>query len=238
MHTARLALAVLAGWIVVSMSAIAAEPAAESTPAPVLKAARIEKDFELDGDLTKAAWQKGTPVHVCLSLKEAQARPELSTTVRCLWSAEYLYLSYECPYKKLTVFEPVSPKERIGLWDKDVVEAFIGSDLKNIRRYTEFEVSPTNERLDLLIIDRPKVDFGWDSKFQSATKIDEKAKVWRSEWRIPLTALCEEKPKTGTRWRLNLYRNDRAGDVFLAWNPTLTETAHTPERFGVLEFSE
>ena len=238
MHTARLALAVLAGWIVVSMSAIAAEPAAESTPAPVLKAARIEKDFELDGDLTKAAWQKSTPVHVCLSLKEAQARPELSTTVRCLWSAEYLYLSYECPYKKLTVFEPVSPKERIGLWDKDVVEAFIGSDLKNIRRYTEFEVSPTNERLDLLIIDRPKVDFGWDSKFQSATKIDEKAKVWRSEWRIPLTALCEEKPKTGTRWRLNLYRNDRAGDVFLAWNPTLTETAHTPERFGVLEFSE
>ena len=29
MHTARLALAVLAGWIVVSMSAIAAEPAAK-----------------------------------------------------------------------------------------------------------------------------------------------------------------------------------------------------------------
>ncbi|MGA2498528.1 MAG: amidohydrolase family protein [Tepidisphaeraceae bacterium] len=210
---------------------------ARSMPAPVLKAGRIEKDFELDGDLTKPVWQKAAPVRMELSLKESAARPELSTAVRCLWSAEYLYLGYECPYTKLTVFEPVSPKERIGLWDKDVVEAFIGSDLKNIRHYTEFEVSPTNERLDLTL-DLPKRDFDWDSKFQSAVKIDEKAKIWRAEWRIPLAALCEAKPKAGTRWRLNLYRNDRAGDVFLAWNPTLTPTAHTPERFGDLLFAE
>ncbi|MFI5380336.1 MAG: amidohydrolase family protein [Tepidisphaerales bacterium] len=208
---------------------------ARSMPAPVMKAGRIEKDFELDGDHAKPAWQKATPVYLELSLQESAARPELSTTVRCLWSDAYLYLSYECPYTKLTVFEPVSQKKRIGLWDKDVVEAFIGSDAKNIGHYTEFEVAPTNERLDL-VLDLPKRDFDWDSKFQSAVKVDEKAKIWRAEWRIPLAALAPEKPKTGTRWRLNLYRHDRAGNVFMAWNPTLTPTAHTPERFGVLQF--
>jgi hypothetical protein len=56
--------------------------------------------------------------------------------------------------------------------------------------------------------------------------------------RIPLAALSDAKPAGGTRWRLNLYRRDRAHQAFLAWNPTLTGTSHTPERFGVLEFIE
>jgi hypothetical protein len=30
---------------------------------------------------------------------------------------------------------------------------------------------------------------------------------------------------------------DTAHDAFLAWNPTLSQTFHTPERFGVLEFT-
>ena len=41
--------------------------------------------------------------------------------------------------------------------------------------------------------------------------------------------------KPGARPRLNLFRSDRAGDVFLAWNPSLSSTTHVPERFGVLE---
>ncbi len=210
---------------------------ARSLPLPVIKATRIERDFDPDGDLSKPAWGKAAPVRMELSLRESNARPELSTEVKCLWSEDYLYLGFECPFARLTVFEPVSSKERIGLWDKDVVEAFIASDVNNVERYAEFEVSPTNERLDLMI-DPPKKDFGWDSKFQSAVKVDESAKVWRAEWRIPLSALAANKPRPGARWRMNLYRHDIAGRVFLAWNPTLTPTAHTPQRFGILEFGQ
>lgn len=228
---------VMAGLFTILMSATAAEGPADKLP--VMKAARIEDDFELDGDLTKAIWQKAEAVRMDRSIRDGSARTDLATTVRCLWSPQYLYFSYECPYVKLTVFKTPSPspRKREDLWARDVVEAFIGPDLAKINHYAEFEVSPSNERLDLLI-DLPEKDFRWDSKFQSAVKVDEQAKIWRAEFRIPLSALSQEKPKAGTQWRIDLFRNDRATNVFLAWSPTLTNTTHTPERFGILEFGE
>ncbi len=235
MDMAVLVVAMMAGLFTVLMSATAAEGPVDKLP--VMKAARIENDFELDGDLTKAIWQKAAAVCMDRSIRDGSARTDLSTTVRCLWSPQYLYFSYECPYVRLTVFKTPSPRKRDDLWAKDVVEAFIGPDLQKINHYAEFEVSPSNERLDLLI-DLPEKDFKWDSRFQSAVKVDEKAKIWRAEFRIPLSALSQEKPKAGTQWRINLFRNDRATKVFLAWSPTLTDTTHTPERFGMLEFSE
>jgi predicted TIM-barrel fold metal-dependent hydrolase len=210
---------------------------ARSLPAPVMKAARAGKDFEPDGDAEKAAWKKAAPVRVEYSLKEGGARPGLSTEVKCLWSDDSLYFLFTSPYTRLTTFDPPSPTERLGLWDRDVVEVFVAPDPQNVRRYGEYEVAPTNERLDVLISPTDK-DFAWDSRFRSAVKVDEGAKVWTAELRIPLASLGEVRPKAGQRWRLNLYRSDRAGNVFLAWNPTLTPTAHTPERFGVIEFAE
>ena len=56
--------------------------------------------------------------------------------------------------------------------------------------------------------------------------------------RIPLEKLSAARPAKGTRWRLNLYRHDIAHQAFLAWSPTATGTAHTPEKFGYLEFEE
>lgn len=208
---------------------------ARSMPAPVARAARVDKDFELDGDLNKTAWQTAATVRIEYTLREAHSRPELSTAVRCLWSDRFLYLAYECPYTRLTVFTPPNPPahERLGLWDRDVVEAFIGPDPESPGRYVELEVAPTNERLDVRVDPQSK-DFEWRSGFESAVQVDESAMVWRAEVRVPLVALG--RPRPGTRWRLNLYRADRANAVFLAWNPTLTGTAHTPERFGVLEF--
>ena len=181
------------------------------------------------------------------------AKPEVSTTVRVLWSDKFLYLGYECPYTKLTVFDPPQHgKERLGLWDRDVVEAFIGSDLDHIGRYTEFEIAPTNEKLDLILnlesggrasprasAEKPapsERDFDWQSGFESAIKTNEQAHVWTAEVRIPLAKLSTSKPEPGTRWRLNLYRCDRANNAFLAWNPTLQGSFHAPEKFGTLIF--
>jgi hypothetical protein len=163
------------------------------------------------------------------------ARPQISTTVRLLWSDEWLYLGYESPYTKLTVFEPPQEKERIGLWDRDVVEAFIGSDTNNIKRYTEFEVAPTNEKLDLTL-NLPERDFEWSSGFQSKTRT--LADRWICEMRIPIKALAQKKPAAGMMWRINLYRCDRANNAFLAWSPTLTGSFHAPEKFGWLKFVE
>ena len=211
---------------------------ARSLPPPVVKAARISTDFEFDGELNDAAWQKATPVSVEYGSLKYDARPELATRVRVLYSDKFLYFGWECPFTKLTVFDtPSADRERLGLWDRDVVEVFVGSDLKNINRYAEYEVAPTNERLDVLL-NLPDKSFAWDGRGQSAVKVDKKRKVWTVEWRMPLELLSADKPAAGTRWRLNLYRCDRANNAFLAWSPVLQGSFHTPEKFGVLEFAD
>ena len=211
---------------------------ARSLPPPVAKAARITDDFEFDGELNEPAWQKATPVSVEYGSLKYDARPELATQVRILYSEKFLYFGWECPFTKLTVFDTPSPeRERLGLWERDVVEVFVGSDAKNIKRYAEYEVAPTNERLDVLL-NLPDKSFDWDGRGQSAVKVDKKRKVWTVEWRMPLELLAGDKPTPGTRWRLNLYRCDRANNAFLAWNPVLKGSFHTPEKFGVLEFTE
>jgi predicted TIM-barrel fold metal-dependent hydrolase len=207
---------------------------ARSLPAPTLKADRLEADFAPDGDLSKPAWRAASPATLEYTLADAVAvRPDLATEVRCLWSPTSLYVSFSCPFTTLTVFDPPSASERLGLWDRDVVEVFVGTDPAEPGRYVEFEVAPTNERLDVAI-DPGNKDFAWDSRFESAVKVDEATKRWTAEVRIPASALSTQL-KAGTRLRLNLFRSDVAGGAFLAWNPTLQPTTHVPARFGTLE---
>ena len=216
---------------------------ARSLPPPVVKAQHIGRDFVPDGNLGKPVWEQPLPVHLESSTADAAVRAELSTTVRVLWSDRYLYVSYECPYTQLTVFEPPRfdrkrhslPEPASSLWDRDVVEVFINADPQDLRHYLEFQVAPTNERLDLSLR-LPDRDFAWNSGFETAVAIDESARVWTCEMRIPLASLSPARPKAGTQWRLNFFRCDRAGQALLAWNPSLSGSFHTPERFGILEF--
>lgn len=210
---------------------------ARSLPRPVIRAARVDSDPELTGDLNQPAWKRATPVRLEYQSRDYSARPDVSTAVRVLWSDRFLHIGFECPYTALTTFEPPQTKgERIGLWDRDVVEAFIGSDATQPNHYTEFEVAPTNEKLDL-ILRLPDRDFQWSSGFESAVKVDSTAKVWTSQWRIPLQALSKTKPVAGSSWRINFYRADYANKAFLAWSPTLQGGFHAPDQFGILQFA-
>ncbi len=208
-----------------------------SLPAPVLRAGRVKHDFKPDGKLSDPAWHEAATVHIECTLQEGVASPELTTRARACWSERFLYVAFEAPYRELTVFRPVSKQERLGLWDKDVVEVFVGPDPARVKRYVELEVAPTGERLDVLV-DLPDKDFAWTSKFEAAVKLDRRQRVWTTELRLPLESVAARPPRAGERWRLNLYRHSVAEKVFLAWSPTATATAHTPERFGWIEFSE
>lgn len=200
---------------------------ARSLPAPVMAAVRIEAD----GD--ELPWEKAPPVRLEHQSFDGAPRPEMATTVRALWSDRFLYLAYEAPYTRLTVFEPVQEKERLGLWDRDVLEAFLAPDPAKPGAYTEYEVAPTGETLDVLI-DPPRKDFEWKSGMTA--RVETGAKVWKAVLRIPHSATLLRTPKRGERWRVNFYRCDRANNAFLAWNPTLTGSFHAPDRFGTLHF--
>lgn len=209
-----------------------------SLPLPTLRAHRIERDFTPDGKAEELEWRSAEIARIDYGIRSGRAWPELSTAVRALWSNEYLYLSYEAPFQTLKMFTPPQKEgERMGLWERDVVEAFIGHDPRKPEFYAEFEVAPTGEKLDLVIKGADK-SFTWSSGFQSAVSIDREKSIWHTEMRIPLAAISPEQPiKAGITWRLNLYRHATAERAFLGWSPTATGSAHTPKRFGYLIFS-
>ena len=211
-----------------------------SLPFTTVRAHRIARDFKPDGRLREREWSRATPFRLEQEAVDGRARPESSTTCRVLWSNRFLYLAYECPFTELTDFGKARSGERVSkegsLWDKDVVEFFCAPDPSQLNHYTEYEWAPNNEALDLRLR-RPESDFAWSSGMEWQVRVDRGRKVWTSEVRIPLSALSETAPKVGTRWRANLYRIDRAHRAFLASNPLLSGSFHTPERFGWLEFT-
>jgi hypothetical protein len=209
-----------------------------SWPLPTVRAVRIGKDFKPDGRLHERAWAGAPTARIEYGSKDGDANPELATTARFLWTERHLYAGFEGRYGRLTTFgKAAGGSERLGLWERDVVEVFLGTDPNRAHRYAEFEVAPTGERLDVAV-DLPAKDFGWASGFEAASRVDGRRGVWTVEMRVRLDRLGAVRPRVGERWRLNLYRHDAASGRFLAWSPTATGSAHTPERFGYLEFGD
>ncbi len=216
---------------------------ARSLPAPILHARRTSRDFVPDADVTRTLWQTVTPVQLDSQSSDGAVRPDVATELRALWSQQFLYLRYDCPYTRLTTFQPVMQKGKRfnqpggSLWERDVVECFIGADPQNIKHYAELEIAPSNEQLDLMV-NLPDRDWDWSSHCESAVHVDETKKIWTCELRIPLATLAASIPRDGTLWRANFFRMDHAAHAALAWRPAMQGSFHTPERFGILEFEE
>jgi hypothetical protein len=206
----------------------------------VLIARRIAADFEPDAQLSHEAWASTEPVQIERSNADGAVHADLATTVRALWSDEYLYLAYEAPYTELTIAERANAlRERTGLGDTDVVEALIGGPSRNADEFHQFQVAPNGEWADYAVKDSGEdFDLAWNSGFERVAAIDQQKKVWTAVMRIPLAQLSTEAPESGTRWRVNLIRVDKANDALLAWNPTRTDTPYEPRRFGTLVFEE
>lgn len=170
----------------------------------------------------------------------------LKTEVKAFWTDTDLYLFFRCPYTVLNLFLPANPQEpRVGLWDRDVVEMFLGDDWTNINHYREFEIAPTGDWIDLAIdLDRNSYDHSWRSGWQTMARIDEANKIWLAAARIPLSAVSGKPVGNGAKWRINLYRIEGQGADpqrhFLCWQPTCVRNRdpnHVPEHFGTLIFA-
>jgi hypothetical protein len=173
--------------------------------------------------------------------------PNLKTEIRGFWTDTDLYLLFRCPYTVLNVFLPANHSApHVGLWDKDVVEMFLGDDWANIRHYREFEIAPTGDWIDLAIdLDHKSYDHNWRSGWQTLARLDEQHKAWYAAARIPLSAVSSKPVENGTKWRMNLYRIEGLGADpqrhFLCWQPTCVQNRdpnHVPEHFGTLIFEK
>jgi hypothetical protein len=75
----------------------------------------------------------------------------------------------------LNIWEPPqNDRPRNKLWDRDVVEFFLGSDWSEIQKYREFEIAPTGDWIDLAIdLSRKSYDRNWRSGWKTTARIDE-----------------------------------------------------------------
>jgi hypothetical protein len=202
---------------------------------------------ELTTDPNSAPWSSAARTSIVKDCTHVVEYKPLETTVRGFWTDKDLFLLFECPYKQLNLWLPAKgggPRDK--LWDRDVVEMFLGDDWKNIRHYREFEIAPTGDWIDLAIdLDQKSYDQTWRSGWTTTARIDKKAKVWYAAARIPLAAVTKQRVKAGTMWRANLYRIEGLGaDArrhFMCWQPTCVvnrDPNHVPENFGTLVFEK
>lgn len=204
-----------------------------------MASAFAETDWAPDADISSAHWKGVAGVRADAGFYGEPVALG-ATEIRSRWTNGSLYLLYMCPYKALYMnASPNTAAETDKLWDRDVAEAFIGSDFEHIGRYKEFQVSPLSEFVDLDINrDDPKAALGeaWQSGFQVKARIDERNKVWYGEMRIPFASLGVAKPAAGRELRIGLFRIEgpEPNRIYVAWRKTGARSFHVPSAFGRL----
>ena len=220
---------------------LAARGSASASEPGVLVSHRAAADFALTADPESAAWKNVRGVHADKD-RTGQPVPGHRTEIRSRWTDTHLYFLFIASYDALSVNPAPSLSEETNrLWQWDVAEVFIGSDVADPRRYKELQVSPQGEWVDLAI-DRTQTpashDVSWNSGYTVKARVVPERKIWYGEMRIPLQALGLD-GKPGTEARLNLYRMQGPPDArrHINWQVVNAKSFHTPEAFGRLRLA-
>lgn len=221
-----------------------AQPPCETPgPVPVFTIRHVEGNAELTDNPNADVWKQAASQEMYKDCNRAVEHRDLTTQIRAFWTDTSLYLLFRCPYHGLNLFLPPNHDvPRAGLWDRDVVETFIGYDWTDIHHYREFEIAPTGDWIDLAIdLNHHRFDSSWRSGWRTVAHIDEANKIWYAAAEIPLSSISPGPVHDGTKWRIDFYRIDGTGPDpqrnFLCWRPTCHHSNHVPERFGTLLFT-
>jgi len=226
---------------------LAEEPCKVVFPTASFSIPHVAQAPALNTDPHSAAWAHAASTWIEKDCTHPAGYPKLKTEVRGFWTDTDLYLLFTCPYTTLNLWLPAdNSKDRDKLWDRDVVEFFLGDDWKDIKHYREFEIAPTGDWIDLAInLNKESYDSSWQSGWARQGRIDEKNHVWYAAARVPLTSVSAQPVKAGTKWRANLYRIEGQGPDaqrhFMCWQPTCVvnrDPNHVPEHFGTLIFTK
>jgi predicted TIM-barrel fold metal-dependent hydrolase len=218
----------------------------KAAPARELRVRPVE-DFEVTGDGTAAAWKKAEwePLH----RRTADGLP-YETRVKVLYSKKGLYVLMDATDKKITA---TMKEDFQDLWKEDVFEVFLWPDERD-PLYFEYEISPLNVELPILVPNLEGKFLGWrpwhyegGRKTRKATtavggalKSGGEVTGWKAEVFIPfelLTPLRNVPPKSGTRWRANFYRMDYDDGRTTSWDwARVGPSFHEFSKFGTLVF--
>jgi hypothetical protein len=206
-------------------------------------------DFEVTGTGDHAAWGKAE--WVALNRRQADGHP-YDTRIKAVYSTTGIYFLMDGTDKKLTA---TMTEDFMDLWNEDVYEVFLWPDERQ-PVYFEYEISPLNKELPILIPNFGGQFLGWRPwhyekarATRKATSVTGGAKQsgaaiqgWRAEFFIPyalLRPLQNVPPKAGTRWRANFYRMDHDDGKSTQWDwARVGPSFHEYEKFGELVFAE
>lgn len=227
--------------LALAVSALVAQPSQSANPADQIIHVVRCPDFDLKGDGNEKAWNSAQ----WNTLTRQNKGVPYETRFRIMYSESGIYCLYECTDSLIV---STIKGDFLDLWHEDVVEAFFWTD-ERIPVYFEYELSPSNYELPIMVPNYDGNFYGWrpwhyEGKrlTRHAVKIKENAgagKSWTAEFYIPyalLTPIISGPPVKGSRWRANFYRIDYDhGQCEWSWQP-VPGTFHDYRRFGTLEF--
>jgi hypothetical protein len=215
-------------------------------PALLYRVARAD-DFAVDGKGGASAWAKTEWQALAPRGAATGAYP---TRFKMLYSATGLYVLMDGEDRTLTAS---FRNDFLDLWTEDVFEFFLWPD-ERYPVYFEYEISPLGFELPILVPNFGGQFYGWRPWHYEAGRKTRKAVSvrggpaesgasitgWTAEVFVPydlFKPLQNVPPKSGTRWRANVYRMDYDGGRTASWNwAAVRGTFHQPDRFGTLVF--
>lgn len=199
-------------------------------------------DFSVTGDGSSANWDAAPWIQIP---SRTGARSYYQTKVKLLYSQTGIYCLFFCHDREITA---TLKEDFADLYNEDVVEVFFWPE-ESLSVYFEYELSPLNHELPIMVPNLKGDFFGWKPWHYEGNRLtrhavlissDEKGVAsWTAEFFIPFTLLkplLKEQPRKGTKWRANLYRIDY-DDGTTDWSWQLTgKNFHDYPKFGTLVF--
>jgi hypothetical protein len=199
-------------------------------------------DFEITGKGDAAEWKQ----IAFTTIGKTKGNGNYNTQLKFLYSEKGIYCLYVLEDSIIT---STLKEDFADIYNEDVVECFFWTD-ESSPIYFEYELSPHNFELPILVPNLKGKFYGWrpwhyegNRKTIHATSIqkeNDKVRGWTAEFFIPYTLLNplqQVPPVKGMKWRANFYRIDYDhGMTRWELNPVRTNF-HDYERYGYLEFN-
>ncbi|ABF41016.1 hypothetical protein Acid345_2015 [Candidatus Koribacter versatilis Ellin345] len=221
------------------LCAVAPMPAQTcATVQNMISVAKLNSSTDSSGFPKAEAWNSAKPIQFCADWQGKNPDPQRQTEVQALWSTDTLYLRFRASYRELYTY-PGGPERRDHLWDRDVAEVFLQPPHQSGRVYSEIEVSPNGDWIDLAIANGEHEDLR--SAVKSRVTVDERAKLWTAEVALPMKSVTPMFDP-GQSWRVNFFRIEgpEPSRFYSSWQPTNTPKAnfHVPEAFVEMRFDK
>jgi hypothetical protein len=206
------------------------------------------KDFTVNGHGDNKAWKAVKWINLP---QVGDTISPYGTRFKMLYSDSGMYFLVDSEDKQLTCRKR---KDFDDIFKDDVVEVFLWPDQKQ-NFYFEYEISPLEKELVLLIPNNKGKFMGWQAwhfengrKTQKAVsirggqkKLMAKVDGWVAEFFIPFSLMVgfnNVPPKPKMIWRANIYRMDYdTGELCKwAWCPDVGGQFHNFKQFGKIVF--